>query len=277
MRRHVALLMGLLLVLTLVGCGSAQPGPDRAPVAKPAPVGQAGGQAGQSDLPSGRMIARTATLELTVGQIVPAVEAATAMTERMGGFVSSTNIRDEDDGRRVATLSLRVPAERYDEALAELRALAIEVDVERGTAQDVTEEYADLDARLRNLEATEQQYLTLLSRAESVEDVLAVQEQLTEVRTRIDQLKGRIELLQRRVTMSQIDVTMQAESATFQPFRYARTAWANSLRGIELAVGFLISTWWLWLVIGFVWWLARAIRRRRRQRPVAPVESTTAT
>jgi hypothetical protein len=267
--RRAALLPLLLAALLALACGSAAPQGAPAPGAAPAPSapGQAGAPSDQGvGVPAERMIARSAKVTMAVADLTASVEAATALANRVGGFATSTSVRGDEDGERTATLALRVPAARYDETMSELRRLALQVDEESGTAQDVTEEYVDLGARLRNLEATEQQYLELLKRAQTVEDVLAVQQRLGEVRTQIDQLKGRLQLLQRRVEMSQIELTMRSDASGFRPLRHARSAWASSLRGLEGAIGFLIATWWFWGLIALGWWVIRTVRARRRRR-----------
>jgi hypothetical protein len=208
------------------------------------------------------MIVRSGKLGLTVADMQAGLEGATALARRLDGYVASTSVR-ENDGRQTATLALRVPGGRYDEAVDQLRRLAVRVDEESSTGQDVTEEFADLGAQLRNQEAAEVQYLELLKRAQSVEDVLKVQGRLTEVRTQIERLKGRMLLLQRRAELAQIEVTLVVESAGFQPLRHIAASFATSLRALELAVGALVAAWWVLLLLGAALWLLR----RRGTRP----------
>ena len=86
--------------------------------------------------------------------------------------------------------SIRVPDEKFDQAMAELRKLAVRVERESTTSQDVTEQYTDLQARLNNAKATEKQYLALLDKAATVEDMLSIQDSLSRVRTEIEQIQG---------------------------------------------------------------------------------------
>jgi hypothetical protein len=174
----------------------------------------------------------------------------------------------ESESRQTATLALRVPGGRYDDAVDELRRLAVRVDEESSTGQDVTEEFADLGAQLRNQEAAEVQYLELLKRAQSVDDVLKVQTRLTEVRTQIERLKGRQLLLQRRAEMAQIELTLVVELASFQPLRHIAASFAASLRTLEVAIGAIVATWWVLLLLGAGIWLLR--RRGARVSPPIP-------
>ena len=185
-----------------------------APAAEPPPAPAARPEAQDAAAAPERMIVRSGRLGLRVANMAAGLEGVTALVRRLDGYVASTSVR-ESDNRQTATLALRVPGGRYDDAVDELRRLAVHVDEESSTGQDVTEEFADLGAQLRNQEAAEVQYLELLKRAQSVEDVLKVQARLTEVRTQIERLKGRQLLLQRRAEMAKIELTLVVESAVF--------------------------------------------------------------
>jgi hypothetical protein len=265
-RRWVTLLVALLTLIS--ACGQASP----PGAVAPAPVTGESGDEKEPALPE-RMIVRNGRIELTVLEMPSSVEAVTALAGQLGGFVLNSDVR-EQDGQPFATLSLRVPSTRYDEAMRELRRLAVKIDSENSNAQDVTEEFADLGLQVRNLEATEAQYLELLKRAQSVEDVLRVQQRLGEVRTQIERLRGRMNALQRRTDFSQIEVTLRANTFGFRPFRYARDSWEMSLRALEGAIGVAVAGWWLWLLIAvFVLWARR--RRGPPSRPDQPVEGGT--
>lgn len=265
-RRRVWILLVALLML-VVACGQAgapgSGGPAASPAQPPAPREATGAEAPAAQPLPERMIVRNGRIELTVDHVPGTLETVTALAGRLGGVVLTSEVR-ERDGQPFATLSLRVPSARYDEAMSELRRLAVKVDAENSNAQDVTEEFADLGLQVRNLEATETQYLELLKRAQSVEDVLRVQQRLGEVRTQIERLKGRMNALQRRSDFSQIDVTLRADTIGFRPLRYARASWETSLRALEAAIALAVAGWWLWLLIAaLVLWT----RRRRGPRP----------
>ena len=107
---------------------------------------------------------------------------------------------------------MRVPAESLDDALAEFKALAVRVETESSSSQDVTEEYTDLGARLRNLEATEQELLELLAtvreKTGKAEDILAVYREVTSIRGQIEQLKGRMQYLETTSSMAAVTIEL---------------------------------------------------------------------
>jgi hypothetical protein len=136
-------------------------------------------------------------------------------------------------------------------------------------SQDVTEEYADLDAQLRNLQATETRLLALMDKAQKVDEILAVQRELSNTRGQIERIKGRMQYLQRTSDMAIIEVALQAKkSITDTGWKPVETL-SSALRGLinfgKVLVDILI---WLvifiplWAVIGIIVWLV--IRKKRK-------------
>lgn len=232
--------------------------PASAPSAGSAPAAAQGApDAAYAGYPD-RMIIRNARLGLTVKDVVAAVDVVGQIAQRYDATTAGSTIRDVD-GRPVATISLRVPSARYNDVMSALRGIALRVEDETATSQDVTEEYVDLNAQLRNLEAAEAQYIELMKRAQSIEDVLRIQQRLIDVRGQIERHKGRLTYLQRRTDFAQIDVTLSSPAAAFDPFRNVRASWLTSLHTIETIIGVLVATWWLWLIGGGI---ALYLRRR---------------
>ncbi|MFC1861300.1 DUF4349 domain-containing protein [Chloroflexota bacterium] len=178
-----------------------------------------------------RMIIRTGNISLVVEDIHAAIEKITRMAEDYTGYVVSSNVWEENLGytyiptpevrdyssesawqRLAGNISIRIPAERFEDAMRGLRGLSVDVTSESTSSTDVTEEYTDLTAKLNNLEATEIQLLKLLEKAEKVEDILNVQRELSRTRGEIEQIKGRMQYLERTSAMSLIEVQLQQAS-----------------------------------------------------------------
>jgi hypothetical protein len=180
-----------------------------------------------------RKIIKNGYMTLEVDDIAEAIADIFIVANQLNGYVVSSDqsgAKDITYGR----IAIRVPSDRFDEALDKIRKLAVKVPNESTSSQDVTEEYTDLQAQLRNLEATEAQYLELLKKAETVEDILAVQRELSNVRGQIEQIKGRIQYLERTSDMALIDVNLQKT----QPID--GTGW-NALETLKSAVRGLAS------------------------------------
>ena len=153
-------------------------------------------------------VIRNGSLSLVVASPTNAVEDVQQIIAGIpGAFIATADVRQAGD-LQPTVLTLRVPAAAFDQAMAALRGLAQEVLAEQVTARDVTEEYTDLDARLRNLRAAETQLLALVEQASNVEDLLKVEKRLSEVRGEIEQLQGRLNVLENRIALATINVVL---------------------------------------------------------------------
>ena len=157
------------------------------------------------ELPTTRMIIREGQLNIEVESILEAVDAARAVVEGVGGRVDGSRIVGAALDTKYGSVTLRVPSSSFDAVVGELRTLGRLLS-ESSSSADVTEEYVDLEARRGNLEETEQKLQAFLDRAEDVEDLLAVQRELTTTRGEIERLIGRINLLSALVSESTIGV-----------------------------------------------------------------------
>ena len=152
-----------------------------------------------------RIIVRTVDMGIIVDDVADAVDAIGGVAEEMGGWLVSSSRAEEHRG----SVSIRVPAERLEEAIMRLRAMAQDVESEITSSRDVTDEYYDIQARLTNLEATEGALIKLLDRAEKVEDALSIQKSLSEIQEKIERLQGRIKLLEQTAAYSLINVSLE--------------------------------------------------------------------
>ncbi|MDD5311875.1 MAG: DUF4349 domain-containing protein [Dehalococcoidia bacterium] len=155
-----------------------------------------------------RKIVRTGSIWIEVKDIDVALADISSLAIQLNGYVVSSTQR-ADEAEPTGWISIRIPVEKFNEALQKLRALGVKVLNENTNSQDVTEQYSDLSAQLRNLEATEAQYLELLKKAENVKDILEVQRELSNVRGNIERIKGRMQYLERTSDMSVIEISLK--------------------------------------------------------------------
>ena len=132
-----------------------------------------------------------------------------------GGYVV-TSQKWKDNERNYGNISFRVLAENYDKSIAALRSMSLDVINETSSSQDVTQEYSDLGASLKNLEATEAQLLKIMESATKTEDILSIQRELTNVRGQIEQTKGRMQYLERTSATSLINVQLSEALLTLK-------------------------------------------------------------
>jgi hypothetical protein len=167
-----------------------------------------------------RRVIRTAELSLETQTPDVTQTKVAALAESRQGFVISSDTsrsRDEDGGESVlVTVVFRVPSPTFDATLEALRALGTRVSNEKVTGQDVTEEYVDLEARVRAQRAIEEQYMAVLKDAKTIPDVLAVEQKLGEVRTEIERAEGRRRFLESQTALSTFTVHLARHVAAVE-------------------------------------------------------------
>jgi hypothetical protein len=162
-----------------------------------------------------RKIIRNANLSVEVASPTDVQRKIVSIAETHQGFVVTSEAiqrTDQDTSKPLTTVNLavRVPAAQFNQTMEEIRAIGTRVIQEKVTGQDVTEEFMDLDARIKNQKALEVQFLEIMKRAGKVEDALSVQSELAEVRTEIEKLEGRRRFLENQSSLSTINVSLQS-------------------------------------------------------------------
>jgi hypothetical protein len=158
---------------------------------------------------SERKIIRTSFLEMVVQRPAETADQITSLAEDLGGYLVSA----DGGGQNAVTgaLTIRVPAARFEEARVQIRKMGLRVDSEKIEAQDVSRQYVDQDASLRNLHAEESQYLAILKQANTVKDMLAVTERLSDVRGQIEQQQAEFNALSRQVETVALTISLKTE------------------------------------------------------------------
>jgi hypothetical protein len=303
--RARTLAVALVLPLLLTACGGADDKgssiePSDGMVSMPAPmpgfegggdvamldrspgaVTSSGGSADPTAITTdGRAVVRNAYLDLIVDDGARAVAAITAQASAVGGYVSSTNLSRAEDGTVSGMLTLRVPAERLDETVEALDALARAVPTRNVDEYDVTLQLSDLDARLLNLRAYETELRALLAEVREqgggAEDLLAVSDRLRDVRTEIDMTEAWRTQIATDVALSTVTVWVQQARSTTPVVGtwdlpgVVRDALATALalgrRAVEGIVYAVITGVPVLVVLLVVWRLVRLVRRRRSER-----------
>jgi hypothetical protein len=171
---------------------------------------------------SERMIIRNGAMQLVVTDVNEALKQIANLAGAYGGFVVNSNIQ-ENQSRLYGNISIRVLSGRFNDTLAALRAMAVDVKAETTSGQDVTEEYTDLSSNLRNLQAAEAQLLKLMEQAGKVTDILEVQKELVKTRGEIEQIKGRMQYLEQSSDLAFIQVTLEQSKLSMEFSASARS------------------------------------------------------
>jgi hypothetical protein len=262
--------------------GLAGEAPARGDARPQGPAGEGGSvsDAGELPLPSqvDQRIIMVSTLSVTVRDVSAAFEDAGAIAAAAGGFVASSSFGHQD-GQDTATVTLRVPGHAYADALARLRKLG-DVEKEDSNTNDVTEQYTDLQSRLRSLQAALQQYLQFLARAGNIGEVLQVQDRINQTQAEIEQVQGRVNMLEHQTDLATITVHLDPPAVAKQPkagggpLEAAKEAFRTSLVVLMGAatVGLAVAafSWWLVPVGAVGWYVAQRQLRASRSRHEAP-------
>ena len=154
------------------------------------------------------MVIRTGTASIELDSLDTGLVRATSLARQLGGYVGGTTFQGGRDQVRQATLEVRVPADRFDQLVSGLRGFG-KVESVNVTAQDVGEEYADLEARAANSRQLEQRLIDILrTRTGKLADVLTVEQELSRVREQIERMEGRLRYLKARSAMSTLSISL---------------------------------------------------------------------
>jgi hypothetical protein len=156
-----------------------------------------------------RKIIRTSSMTMIVQHPDEVTQKIAALADALGGYLVSSESGGEKS--TAATLTIRVPAVRLEEARAEIRKLGLRLESEKVAAQDVTRQYVDQDATIRNLRAEEAGYLFILKKATTVKDMLAVSEELSNVRGQIEQQEAEFNALSKQIETVAISISLRTE------------------------------------------------------------------
>jgi hypothetical protein len=239
-----------------------------------APGSATGGETAQQQIE--RLVIKTAEISLQVESVGQAEADVRAKVQALGGYVVRAESSGADENL-TARITFRVPAPRFDEALAGMQGLAKKVLGRTVSGDDVTEEFVDLQSRMRNLEVTRDRLLTFMDKATTVEEALQVNTSLSQIQGEIEQVKGRTEFLKQSAALSTVTVSLApvpsiapiVEEGGWQPMAVARSALRDLIelgQGlVNVAIVALIWTpLWLPLLLLALWLRRRVLGRGRK-------------
>jgi hypothetical protein len=291
----MTVMIALCIVLTLIaGCA---PKVSREPVvvervvevekpAVPAPAPREERAADTAERPAyavgtatERMIIQTIDMVVTVEDTDKVVGELNALVASYKGYISASR-KWIQDNQTYANVTLRVPAESLNEVMGKIYGLVLKVETENRSGQDVTEEYTDLGARLRNLEATEKELLALLTEVREnrgkAEDILAIYRELTEIRAQIESLKGRMQYLERMTALATINLTIRPKEApkpVVEKYKWSPLITLNNaLRAfvlvlqklVDIIIVMVIFSPFVLVPLVVIWLIVYLVRRRKK-------------
>ena len=212
-----------------------------------------------TDLPqTEKKIIKDGNLSLKVDSADKAVEKISEIAKNNKGEVFSTSFYQAKNNVKSGVITIKVPVANFEKAFAEVKNVASLVIRESITGQDVTEEYVDLQAQLKNRQVEEQSYIKILDRAQKISDVLEVTQQLSIVRGNIEQLQGRIKYLESQTDMSTISANLtEDENITiidsWRPWQVVKESFSSLIKGLQGLIDFIIRLVIILIPFLFVW------------------------
>ena len=232
--------------------------------------------AGTTNDTASRMVIKSGSLSMVVKDVAKTAKDILEYTKEKKGWVVSSTI-GEQELVPYGQITIRVPAEKFDEAMEYAHGLAEKVKYENTAGEDITEQYTDLKSRLRNLEAAEEELLNIMKRSGKIDDILAVQQELTRVREQIELLKGQMQYLDQSVRMAAITVNLALSedllpippAEKWQPVYVLKQAWSslhNALRGISYFIIWLLVYAIIWLPLAVIVWAIWKLIKRHKEK-----------
>lgn len=301
-RTQIAIIILLLGALLLAACGASNaPAPQviekTSPVEYPAAAptqapaarevandASAGAPAAAEQALASRKIIYNANMFLIVKDTEQAAQEIADMAASMGGYVASMNGYRQDD-RVLYDITIRIPANKFETGRSALRNMAVRVEHENISTNDVTDQYYDIDARLRTLKATEEELTQLLKetreRGGKVDDIMKIYDRLIQIRSQIESLQGQLNRLDKLVAFSTIDIHLEPhilaqpiESESWRPAEIIHNSFGsllNVLTGlatllIQLIIVVIPVLLIFLLPLALIIWLIHRWQQRRQAR-----------
>jgi Domain of unknown function (DUF4349) len=192
-----------------------------------------------------QMVIRSAQMTLLTRDVRSSADQVRSSTAKLGGFIEKATFAASSGSEASAEITVRVPSDRLDDAISAFRTAAVRVENESIESRDVSREWVDTEARIRNYRAEEEQYLSILTRAAKVKDTLEVAEKLSEVRGEVERLQADLNYLSHQVQMSSITLSIRQQPAAiagrWRPGDNARAASHTLLSGLADFADFVVS------------------------------------
>lgn len=296
-RPQIAIIVLLLAAMLLAACGGSAPTPQvveksMAPAPAEAPAAESvdtdatlsNGAPASEIIQETRKIIYNANMTLIVDDTESAAQEIADMAAGMGGYVANMNGYRQGD-RMIYDVTIRIPSEKFEAGRSALRSMAVRVENEQVNTDDVTDQYFDIDARLRTLKATEEELTQLLKetreRGGKVEDIMKIYDRLIQIRSQIESLQGKLNRLDKLTAFSTISIHLEPyilskpiESQGWRPAEIIHSSFeslVDVLTGLAtLLIQFIIVVVPILLILllplALIIWLVHRWQKRRQSK-----------
>jgi DNA repair ATPase RecN len=211
-----------------------------------------------------RKLIKNGSVEFEVSDVESTKKSITQLTNDSGGYISTDN-QNNYSGSPHYDQTVRIPSEKLDEFISKIEGLARNVDAKNISVQDVTEEFIDVETRLKTKKGLETRYLELLKQAKTVKDLIEVETQLANVRGEIESMEGRLKYLTSQVSFSTVTLSYYTRVSGNYGFGYRFMS--SFGEGWDAFLDFIVGLFAAWpflIIAGVGTWLGRRWWRRRK-------------
>lgn len=276
------LIPGMLLAILLAGCsgGAADQASAASTASSKESVAPSVAAAGESTQPPKnlpRKIIYSGEITLATEDIDGATKRLEAKTKELNGYIGAANVSGSKGSLREASYTIRIPSPKFDAFVAYIATLG-ELKTNHRSAEDVSEEYYDVDARLKNKKVEEARLIDLLKHSSGkLSDVLTLEKEISRVRQEVEQIEGRLRFLSNQTDLSTVTISMQ-EVKNFEPEgsptvkTQVQRTWDGSIDALkQVGLGILLMLVALipWLILPAIL-LIVIIKITRKKKPVPP-------
>lgn len=210
-----------------------------------------------------RKLTKNGSIRFETSNLDKTKQLITNAVASLNGYISNDNT-SESDNRTENSLIVRIPADKADSLITVIESNASKIDYKSIDVQDVTEQFIDLDTRVRTKKEVETRYRELLARATSVEEMLKIEEQIGNIRTEIESAEGRLRYLSNQVQYSTLNVTFYEKNSDFGIWKKMGNAFSNGWNSLLWLFVGIANLWAIILLIATVVVAIAHLTKRKR-------------
>ena len=254
-------LIPLIFALVLVGCQRAPSNFENGDPSELTAMNNTSAVESKRAIP--RKLIKQGSIEFETEDLIKTRKFISEIAIKYEAYVSDETSQRFDEKNQL-TITLRIPADKFDDVTSEIENHALRIESKNVNVKDVTEEFIDVEARLKTKKELEIRYLALLKQAKNVQEIISVESQLVNVRSDIESMEGRLKYLQDQVNLSTLHV--ECFETTGPVFSFASgifTALSNGWNNLLKFVIGLLNVWPFLIIAGGILYLVFKLRRKK--------------
>lgn len=217
-----------------------------------------------------RKLIKTGTIEFETENLNETNARIISSVKNLGGYISNENEYNNNYGQITINLTVRIPSKNFDTLLSEVSKGVTHFDNKSINVKDVTEEFVDIQARIKTKKELETRYLQILEKAKTVKEILEIERELGNLRADIESFEGRLKYLKDQVSFSTLDISFYELTQVEKSNKFGEKFIDGFASGWENLIWFFIGLTNIWpfiiLIIVLIWFIRRRLIARRNRK-----------